>query len=584
MAESQAVPAQTSPSLLDRGGDLMSRAAAVGLWMGLMSAVCCAQSLAPSAVPAATSPTAAPAPASNPLGEAHALYRKGDFDGAISIYKDILKDHPKNPDAWAGLVRIYLKQRNVDLAAQTADQGIAQGNAPRVRVARAEVWFRQGRISDAEGEWVAVVNSGLPEPRAFLGLARVRHAVAMYKSEKVMLDKAHALDPTDPDIEEAWYDTLSRAERIRYLEASLAGENNWDADKRADLSNYLQFLRERARRKTSPCSLVSKVTSTEMQLVRLLRDPEHLRGYGLAVQLNGHKSSLMLDTGASGILVKRSIAEHAGISKISEAKVRGIGNKGRRNGFVGMVDSIKIGDLEFHNCPIQVMDSRSVVEEDGLIGSDVMEDFLVDIDFPAEKLRLSPLPGRPGEAEKKPVLASESDDSDDDDSGEPKPASDDKPAQSAPAKTASGRQDRYIAPEMQNYARVYRFGHHLLVPTSIGNVPRKLFLVDTGSTLNLIAPSAAREVTKVSSDTDMKIKGISGNVDHVFMANKAVLQFGRIRQENQEISGFDMSSLSDGIGTEVSGFLGFVTLRMLEIKIDYRDALVDFHFDPTRFH
>jgi hypothetical protein len=34
--------------------------------------------------------------------------------------------------------------------------------------------------------------------------------------------------------------------------------------------------------------------------------------------------------------------------------------------------------------------------------------------------------------------------------------------------------------------------------------------------------------------------------------------------------------MSEGEGTEISGFLGFVALRWLDIKIDYRDALVDF--------
>jgi hypothetical protein len=36
------------------------------------------------------------------------------------------------------------------------------------------------------------------------------------------------------------------------------------------------------------------------------------------------------------------------------------------------------------------------------------------------------------------------------------------------------------------------------------------------------------------------------------------------------------------LGTEVSGFLGFDMLRMLEVKLDYRDGLVDFGYDPKR--
>jgi hypothetical protein len=44
---------------------------------------------------------------------------------------------------------------------------------------------------------------------------------------------------------------------------------------------------------------------------------------------------------------------------------------------------------------------------------------------------------------------------------------------------------------------------------------------------------------------------------------------------------FDMSSISKSTGTEVSGILGFAMLRILQIKIDYRDGLVDFIYNPN---
>jgi predicted aspartyl protease len=302
------------------------------------------------------------------------------------------------------------------------------------------------------------------------------------------------------------------------------------------------------------------------------------------VVLNGHKSSLLLDTGASGILVKRSIAERAGISRITETKVGGIGDKGRRNAYIGIADSIKVGDLEFQDCAIEVIEGRSVADEDGLIGADVFEEFLVDIDFPDEKLKLSELPKRPGESELKPALKDKEDDADDAENAEPGNESKSTDPKNAPPLSRPPRlQDRYIAPEMQSFTRVYRFGHDLLVPTMIGKVPYKLFLLDTGALHNTISPEAAREVTKVHRDSDIIVKGISGSVEKVYTANKAVLQFGHLRQENQDMAAFDTTSISDGIGTEVSGFLGFGMLRMLDIKIDYRDALVDFEYDAKHW-
>ena len=518
-------------------------------------------------------------PPTGALEAAFVLYRKGNLEAALEKYEEVLRENPRSPDAYAGEVRIYLKMKKVEQAAAVAEKGLAATNSPRVRVARGEVWFRQGRITDAEHEWVSVINSGYPEGRAYMGIARVRRALAMYKDEKAMLDRAHALDPLDSDIQEQWIGTLSFAERIHNLEMSLAGDKNWTAEEREDSASYLAYLKERTQQKSQPCRLVSKVTATETPLVRLLTDPQHLRGYGLSVALNGHKSSLLLDTGASGILVDRSIAEHAGITKITASKVWGIGKNGRRDAYFGTADSIKVGELEFRNCPVEVMESRNVAGENGLIGADVFEQFLVDIDFPNEKLRLSELPKRPGETVQE--LALKSDDSDDPEESES--AEGDAAKSKAAAPQPSGPKDRYIAPEMQSYTRVLRFGHDLLVPTAIGSVPFKFFLLDSGALTNFISPAAAREVTKVHGDSDTIVEGVSGRVDKVFSANKAILQFGHLRQENQDMTAFDTTSISDSVGTEVSGFLGFTTLRVLDVKIDYRDALIDFKYDAKRW-
>jgi hypothetical protein len=129
---------------------------------------------------------------------------------------------------------------------------------------------------------------------------------------------------------------------------------------------------------------------------------------------------------------------------------------------------------------------------------------------------------------------------------------------------------------MQSYTKVFMAGRDLLIPTRVGNSPPKLFLIDTGAMTNSISPQAAREVTKVRGDSDMHVRGISGAVKDVYSADKAVLQFSHYRQENQDMTSFDLSRISRSDGMEVSGILGFTTLRLFTLKIDYRDGLVDF--------
>jgi hypothetical protein len=241
---------------------------------------------------------------------------------------------------------------------------------------------------------------------------------------------------------------------------------------------------------------------------------------------------------------------------VVQTDLKGIGDKGASSGYIGYADSIKIGDLEFQDCYVEVIDKGSVVNEDGLIGADVFSDFLIHLDFPHAKLRLSELPSRPADAA---------------------------PSAAQQSRTA-GFEDRYIAPEMKSFTPVFRFGHQLLIQTRVNDSAPKLFLIDTGAFNNTISPGAAREVTKVSSDSNLSVKGITGSVKNVFRADELTLQFGHLRQKNLDIVAFDTKGISDALGTEVSGMLGFAMLWVLEIKIDYRDGLVDFIYNPTHSH
>jgi hypothetical protein len=47
---------------------------------------------------------------------------------------------------------------------------------------------------------------------------------------------------------------------------------------------------------------------------------------------------------------------------------------------------------------------------------------------------------------------------------------------------------------------------------------------------------------------------------------------------------FDTTRMSNSSGVEISGMLGFGMLYQMEVRIDYRDGLVDFGYDPKRWH
>lgn len=327
--------------------------------------------------------------------EAKALYRQGHLDEAAQKYQQLLQARPKSTDAYAGLTRVYLKQKKVLQARNTISKGLEVVDSAPIRVALGEVLFREGRLAEAESEWLNVVNSGHIEARAHLGLARVSTATTQYKQAKTEINKARELDPSDPGIEWYWLSFLRPSEQLPYLEAYLSQENGGSAEERTHFRNYLEFVKARKKDSTRSCRLASELTSTEADLLLVTTEqPNQIRGYGLEVALNGQDSKLQLDTGASGIVIDRKIAQKAGLTKLSETTLGGFGDQGESTGYFAMVNTIKIGALEFRDCPVRVVDKRSVLGEDGFIGADVFQEFLIDLDFPNQKLRLGKLPKR----------------------------------------------------------------------------------------------------------------------------------------------------------------------------------------------
>ena len=523
---------------------------------------------APQSATSTTAPPAAPPTApksqsaltSPALLHAQDLYRSGNLDLAAAEYNAIIAGNgPDAAAAFAGLARVYLKQKKPLDAYPAAQKAAAlDPHLAAAHVALAEVYFRQGKLSEAEHEFQIPLKEKTPDARAYLGLSRIYRATSNYKLAKTALDAAHQLDPDDPEIRRPWLSTLSLKDRIKALQEYLTSHTNDDDDTRENLEHSLVVLEDESNRPVLGCHLENKIAATQTKLERLLIDAKRIRGYGLKVKFNDTTARLLLDTGAGGILVNRKIAEKAGIQNVVEQKFGGIGDKGKAGGYVGYAESLQIGELQFKNCYVDVVDNNRSLNEDGLIGADVFAHFLVDIDFPNESFKLSELPKLP-----------------------------DEPAETATLDTSKTSayhpHDRYIAPEMQSYTKVFRLGHMLLIPVSVNDHPAKLFLIDTGSFDNTITPAAARESTKIYSDDRMHVKGLNGEVKNVFMAEDVNLIFAHFKQK-KTIVAFDLTHISDSAGTEISGTLGFGMLFMLDIKIDYRDGLVDFTFDPNRFH
>jgi tetratricopeptide (TPR) repeat protein len=501
------------------------------------------------AAPVAGANTADTATA-DPLVSARALLKKSKFADAATAYKALVEKDPSSAEAQAGLVRSLLRSRQVDEADLAGKRALAvvPGSA-LVQAAVGDVAFRKGAFAEAEAAYRAAMRADANSARAWFGIGRIMNMVSMRKQGAGAIAKAHELDPEDEQIYETWIETLPRAQQLQAMK-KYVGDH--PSGRQAEEIKLLTAIAEK-----KPWALTTGIKASEVKMVMVgnkeayttdvsssisSNGPIHIgKGYGLQVKFNGRVSAdILLDTGADGLVIGSKLAEKVGVVKIADSYFGGIGDKGPVAGYLGWVDKIKIGDVEFRDCIVEVSSRNNVVEESGLIGADIFDKFLITLDFRERKMLLAPLPKGPN--------ASEDDE--------------------AP-------QDRYIAPEMQSFTKAYILGDHLFVPVIVNDKATGNFMLDTGADSNTISPKLASQVTKTSDDKEYVMKGVSGKVDNVLTGRKAILQIAKMRIESHDLPVFSLDSTSNSFGTEVAGFIGILTLSQMKMTIDYRDGLVN---------
>jgi predicted aspartyl protease/tetratricopeptide (TPR) repeat protein len=511
--------------------------------------------------------------------EADVAFFHSDYDRAVTLYQAQLAQKPGDPALIASLAQVFLRQQKVKEADDIVQKALAQNPQSAILLTSlGEIQYREGTPWLAGASAKAAEKADVCYPAGHLLSAKVLRLNSYYGTAAKEIATAHTLDPHNPMVRRSWLDTLPIKDRIAELESYLATGGGDDAETTKSLHFFLDYLKQQVAQPHNACRLVSNTETATIPFAPLMSDGTHIHAFGLEVKFNDHNARLQIDTGASGLVISRSVADHAGLKQFSQIEIGGVGSQGRKSAYTAFADDIKIGSLEFRDCRVEVIDQRNVVDIDGLIGMDVFSRFLITLDYPMRKLLLAALPRRPDDAGTKDLTLKTTRSEDDDDS----PDGTDAAKTAAPKPAPSGPRDRYIAPEMKDWVPVYRIGHSLLLPASLNKTEQKMFILDTGAFSTTISPDVARVVTKVHANDSMKVRGLSGTVDKVYTADAITFQFANISQKVEDVVAFDTSSLSKNLNMEVSGLIGYTALAHLTINIDYRDGLMKFAYDPNR--
>ncbi|MDE1161396.1 MAG: retroviral-like aspartic protease family protein [Acidobacteriaceae bacterium] len=477
------------------------------------------------------------------------LIAQKNYKDAETLYRAAIAKNPQDPETHFGLTRALIGLDQVTAAIAEADE--MQTKFPGTALAltaQSEAAYRAGRPDDAQQFALKAARANGCEGRALLAFTNVAELWGFYARSWNYIQHAHAVRPNDELIRREWIWLMPRSQRAAALEQYIQGSNHIADDDRKGYNNALDHLKAH---RAGECHISSTTPSVTVPMQPIYGDHTSPEAFGLDVTYNGKRRRMQIDTGASGITLTASAAHSLGLVPEIHRKVGGVGDEGDASSYLTHVKSIKIGDVEFSDCMVEVLEKHGRLDDiDGLIGMDVFNQWLVTLDYQNIQLHLDRLPPRPGQ--------------------KPNDEDDDTP------------HDPYTtAPELKDFSNTIRIGHQIMLPAEFEKKQTHFLIMDTGASITDVSPEMAREVGKLSG-SDIEVYGISGKAKKVWESKQAKLHVANLMLPPDEYYVLDTTSLSHSNGFETSGLFGLPTLQRLSISIDYRDNLVRLKYDPKR--
>jgi tetratricopeptide (TPR) repeat protein len=478
------------------------------------------------------------------LSEARQLYLKGDFSAAVKKYKSIIETNPQSEESHLALIRSLLKLEAVDEANALAEKSLQLYPASSaIHAAFGDVLFRIGKMPEARDAYLKAVKLDPKNARGYYGLAQWCSFNFSRKSTRSMRLKAYAFDSKDPEIIFDYANELTGADRILALETYLRLAANEPKEKRTAALDDIAYFKKMGDAKT--WLLPDPPKRAEIQLDPIRSTPSSApKGWQLVVFINGRETTLQLDTGARNLLLSPVKARDLELETISPIHIEGLGNLGPQSGKTALAKTVKIGPLEFKNCPVTVSDRKLTFNADGIMGIDILQSYLVVLNFPHNKLELKALPNIEGKTFSDPSSWKEL--------------------------------DRTVLPELASFTLMGWRGH-ITIPTIVNNKKAGFFILDSGSGSNIVNQDFAASIKGLGGASPVVVLGLSG-VIQASIVKDASLSIGRFRQENSDLLMLDLNDMSHHAGFEISGLIGYPLLKHLVITIDFRDGLIDFQY------
>ena len=472
--------------------------------------------------------TACPAIANRPADPAEMAFAQGDMADAENLFQQALLHQPQDPQLIAGMARTRLRLGKLEEATTAVRAALL--NSPRsapLQVALADVQMREGQPWLARESLDRAAEVDPCFAQIWLLRSRLDRLDSMYATERADIARAYAIDPKDAEVRRTWNRIVTPAKEVVSTEDYLRTTKNIDPELRKAAEETVRTTLPLFFETTQTCRGLPEEATATLPLVPSRQDGQHIDGYRTEVGFGQTKAMLGVDTAASGLYISKALADANGLTQ----------RTGDPTGTIH-ADTVQVGPLTFHDCVVGVSETPFPGKASGFLGTDLFAQYLTTLNFPDAKLLLRPLPKLDA------VLPG----------------------------------DRPQVPELSGYSPVYHRLQYLLVPVTLNNKERRLFVLDSGIRLSAMTLPVAHLVSSTQHGFTNSFQTVSGATIRTY-SSKFDMEFAHQQLRGRGgILQFDPATIEQHAGMQIGGMIGFDILQAAVLDLDYRDGLVRVEF------